>query len=303
MKSYQLRVSMSVVVVLGATAPIAGWVLFGGKVGQPGIAAASRSALRRPSGSAQVVSVETLPAIDGLECEWAPASASTRLIAALEQNGPAPAADSMPSGETRTSSSVERPPLRIIGDLYDVMTSVAVDPARNEIVVQGTKLMVYDRMANTPPTADVAPIRVLRGPDTQIETARSLAVDPVHDLLIVGCDNADHWRRDEDVRDATGYLVIFNRTDNGNAKPRAVIKGPKTGLGNRTLCGGGRRGHRSNQSEGSVVGHGDASGPGSRYRNCGWMLEHAVGPANAFGQARVRGSHQQPGHFLCGASV
>src|SRR5581483_4414461 len=27
-----------------------------------------------------------------------------------------------------------------------------------------------------------------------------------------------------------GGLLIFNRTDNGNAKPRAVIQGPKTGL-------------------------------------------------------------------------
>jgi len=106
-----------------------------------------------------------------------------------------------------------------------------VDPVHDEIFIpEGDHVLVFPRTA----TGDVAPIRILRGPDTQIETARSIAVDPVHDLLVVGCDNSDHWRRDEDARGerASGSLVIFHRTDNGNVKPQAVIRGPKTGLDN-----------------------------------------------------------------------
>lgn len=104
-----------------------------------------------------------------------------------------------------------------------------VDPVHDEIFIpEGDHILVFPRTA----AGDVAPIRVLGGPDTQIETARSVAVDSLHNLLVVGCDNADHWRRAEDAKESTGSLVTFNRTENGNAKPRAVIKGSKTGLDN-----------------------------------------------------------------------
>lgn len=39
----------------------------------------------------------------------------------------------------------------------------------------------------------------------------------------------DEWRGTE--RQSGGALLIFNRTDSGNVKPRAVIRGPKTGIG------------------------------------------------------------------------
>ena len=54
-------------------------------------------------------------------------------------------------------------------------------------------------------------------------TQHSVAVDPVNNLLLVASG-----RREGRVRAV--YLLIFNRTDQGNVKPRAVISGPKTGL-------------------------------------------------------------------------
>jgi hypothetical protein len=45
-------------------------------------------------------------------------------------------------------------------------------------------------------------------------------VDPIHDLLVVGGT----------VRGVGPRLLIFNRTDQGNVKPKAVIGGPKSGL-------------------------------------------------------------------------
>lgn len=62
---------------------------------------------------------------------------------------------------------------------------------------------------------EVAPIRVIKGPDTLLKNARSVAVDPVHNVLVVGTGNG---------------ILIFNRTDSGNVKPRGIIKGPKAGI-------------------------------------------------------------------------
>src|SRR5207302_7344674 len=69
---------------------------------------------------------------------------------------------------------------------------------------------------------DVSPIRVIEGPDTKLTRAESLSVDPVNDVLVVGFNKGE--------RDPDGAILIFNRTDNGNVKPRAVIRGPNSGI-------------------------------------------------------------------------
>src|SRR3989454_7636467 len=61
---------------------------------------------------------------------------------------------------------------------------------------------------------DVAPKRILAGPDTQIRNSTpQVAVDPIHNLLVVKSNG----------------LLIFDRTASGNTKPLRVIRGPKTG--------------------------------------------------------------------------
>ena len=83
-----------------------------------------------------------------------------------------------------------------------------VDPVHNEIFVpNGSSVLVFSRTA----TGNVAPIRVLEGPDTRLSGTTSLAVDPVNNVLVVL---------------ESGYFLIFNRTDQGNVKPRAAIAPP-----------------------------------------------------------------------------
>ncbi len=95
---------------------------------------------------------------------------------------------------------------------------LALDPVHNEIFVGDGRsvILVYPRQAD----GDVAPIRTIRGPDTQLDPwgggASPIAVDPVHDALIVL---------------AGQKILIFDRTADGNVKPRSVISGIQSGLG------------------------------------------------------------------------
>src|SRR5207249_2015863 len=68
-------------------------------------------------------------------------------------------------------------------------------------------ILVFPRTGN----GDVAPLRVIKGPDTKLKNARNIVVDPVRNLVAVSSNNG---------------CLIFNRTDNGNVAPRAIIRGP-----------------------------------------------------------------------------
>lgn len=121
----------------------------------------------------------------------------------------------------RGGANGEEAPIRVLQGPHTQMVSpdfgVEVDPIHNELFVAETEtILVYSRTAN----GDAAPIRVLGGPHTQFNgEARALSVDPVNDLLVVSSEDHHH-----------GQILIFNRTDAGDAKPRAVIAGPKTGI-------------------------------------------------------------------------
>ena len=120
----------------------------------------------------------------------------------------------------RGGANGEEPPLRVIqGSQTQIRDAyrLEVDPVHNEIFVpQGNQILVFSRTGN----GNVAPIRVLEGPDTQLAGAEALAVDSAHNLLVVA---ASAGRRQT-------KLLIFNRTDEGNTKPKAVIGGPKSEL-------------------------------------------------------------------------
>ena len=119
----------------------------------------------------------------------------------------------------RGDTDGEEAPLRMIAGLRTRLVypdKLTIDPINNEILVpQRDSVLVFSREAQ----GNVEPIRVLKGPDTRLG-ASELAVDPVHNLLVVA------------GRGETGgvgsALRIFNRTDEGNVKPRSVISGPKT---------------------------------------------------------------------------
>jgi hypothetical protein len=124
----------------------------------------------------------------------------------------------------RGAANGEEAPIRVIQGPLTQMTSpnrLWVDTVNDEILVpEGREVLVFPRGAN----GNVAPIRVLKGPDTQLG-ANALAVDPVRNLLVVVDSLTGMAAGNRGAR-----FLIFNRTDQGNVKPRAIIGGPKSGF-------------------------------------------------------------------------
>jgi hypothetical protein len=127
------------------------------------------------------------------------------------------------NGEESPIRVIQGPKTDILGMGYAALSTVTADPANNEIFLpvgsggyrtagnNGPEgVLVFDRIAN----GDVAPKRILAGPDTQIRSdTPHVAVDPIHNVLVVKSNG----------------LLIFDRTAQGNTKPLRVIRGPKTG--------------------------------------------------------------------------
>ena len=139
----------------------------------------------------------------------------------------------------RGGANGEEAPIRvIIGPKTQLYNSGAaggidradVDPVHNEIyVATGDGIMVFPREGN----GDVAPIRIIKGPDTRLRGAGTLAVDPVNNLIVVGGNLGRPGQRrqaSEGEEGGGGGMLTFNRTDSGNAKPQTVIFGPKTAI-------------------------------------------------------------------------
>jgi hypothetical protein len=119
-------------------------------------------------------------------------------------------------------------PIRIIQGpkTGEIGSRVDIDPVHNEtFTYTNNSITVYQRDAN----GDVAPLRVIQGPDTQLRNVYSLAVDPVNDVLVVGLNSDWGAERVNPARGAEkGAILVFGRTDQGNVKPRAVIRGDKS---------------------------------------------------------------------------
>ena len=97
---------------------------------------------------------------------------------------------------------------------------LGIDPVNNEIFVpEGDHIKVFDLLAN----GNVAPIRILRGPDTMLG-ASNVTVDPVHNRLIVAGSLGTREKAENNA------ILIFDRLAQGNTKPLGVIKGLKSGL-------------------------------------------------------------------------
>jgi len=167
----------------------------------------------------------------------------------------------------RGGAKGEEAPVRMImgahtqirGTAYDGNDKMAMDPVNGEIYIGVSTsggagkgvILVFDRLAN----GDVAPKRVLGGPDTgfKFPTARGqgfphMGIDPVRNLLIVSTG---------------GKLMVFDRTASGNAKPKYSIGGPHTELGG----GGGNGGNVKVTSTGWLV------GGCSRGSMCAWPVD------------------------------
>jgi hypothetical protein len=132
----------------------------------------------------------------------------------------------------RGGADGEEPPVRIIQGsktrLGEAPNRLAGGPDRLEVdnvhdevyVAEGERIFVYPRTAN----GNVAPLRVIEGPDTGLQGFGTAAVDPHANVLVVAQDI---------IRAASGdraRIFMFDRTANGNVKPIRVIYGPKTGI-------------------------------------------------------------------------
>lgn len=74
-------------------------------------------------------------------------------------------------------------------------------------------IVVFSRTAD----GDVAPLRVIQGPNTQLAWPMGVHVDMVHQEIAVA-NNGDN------------SILIFRRTDSGDVQPIRVLRGPDTGL-------------------------------------------------------------------------
>ena len=214
----RLRQSECLVMVVAALLSVGGWILLTGKASGPVMVDASQAAQRRPSRDAQLVGYETLPAMDGEMCQWVPASSQTLLATAIRQERLLAQASAAQSDTERAVMEVDLAPVRVIRDTYPTYSAVAVDPVRNEIILQDENLfqvLVFDSMANTPPSATMTEQkRVLGGDLTKLEFNCGLYVDPkTGDIYSVNNDTTD-------------TMVIFSRNAQGNVKPDRELYTP-----------------------------------------------------------------------------
>jgi DNA-binding beta-propeller fold protein YncE len=114
----------------------------------------------------------------------------------------------------------KRSPLRTIRDPYSAFSSVTVDTVNDEVIFTDEnlfQLMVYDRKADTPPTAKMTePKRTIGGLSTKIEFNCGVYVDP---------QNGDIYTISHDSDGMP--MTVFNRQAKGNVAPTRELDVPK----------------------------------------------------------------------------
>lgn len=138
----------------------------------------------------------------------------------------------------RGAANGEEPPLRVIqGDktlikAMGALDKVCIDAVNGEYYIStpDQRILVFDRMNQ----GNVAPKRILQGPDTQLSVGQQntsetvtkststhtaygsgdgprLRVDPVHNLLFVPVQDSNK-------------ILVFDRTASGNTPPKFIIQ-------------------------------------------------------------------------------
>ena len=197
---------------------LVGLVLLSGCTGRDSFATqvSSLSSLTS-TGFPQLISYQALPDMsDSLLCVSRPAT--TRLAASLQQDTLLAGAALQASGPAGAAQTASRAPLRMIRDPYAAYSSIAVDMVRDEVVVTDENLfsiLVYDRLADTPPQAErTEPKRTIGGPKTNIEFTCGLYLDQKSgDIYAVN-------------NDRPSPLVIFSREARGNVSPHREVHPP-----------------------------------------------------------------------------
>ena len=154
----------------------------------------------------RLVSMEALPSMDS--CQRMPdAPPQSNLFAEFEQTAYA-----------EDTAEITRGPVRTIKDTYPIYSSVAVDPVRNEVILQDTNLFsvrIFNRTDNTPANAEsTTPKRVIQGDKTHCEYNNGLTVDTATgDIYSVAMDTEDN-------------VIMFAGGAQGNVAPARILKTP-----------------------------------------------------------------------------
>ena len=193
-------------------------ILASGRIGRPDLMRASQSALRKPAGDPQLVSIEPMPSPDGEMCQWIPANATSTLTEALmqeEDSGPAPSA----AKGGAAVGNADRKPARTIRDTFPTYSAIAVNLQKDEVLVQDENLFgikVFDRMDNTPAKAAFTePKRAIAGGETtKLQFNCGLYVDPVTgDIYSV-------------TNDTINELTVFPWNASGEILPKRSLRTP-----------------------------------------------------------------------------
>lgn len=124
---------------------------------------------------------------------------------------PSPFADAILT--FRGGADGQERPIRVIqgGKARIEGSRLAIDVPHGEIYAFGRGgIQVFPLKGQ----GDIEPIRVIAGSNTMAPDLQSIAVDPINNVIAVtGRNNS---------------ILFFNRTDNGNVRPRNVIQGPKS---------------------------------------------------------------------------
>jgi hypothetical protein len=141
----------------------------------------------------------------------------------------------------RRDAQGDAEPLRVIRGPktgLEEVRGVAVDPVRNLIVVSSysrkgtTGLFIFNRTD----AGDVAPKAIIAGPKTGIVRIRQIEVNSEQGKIFVAVkNNTESYQFDAaspspwDPREL-GFIGVWDISDTGDVPPRAVIKGPASGI-------------------------------------------------------------------------
>ena len=119
----------------------------------------------------------------------------------------------------------DAPPKRILqGPKTGIVQpdTLYVDLVHDELIVESgdDAVLVFPRTAE----GDVPPLRRIGGPNSGVSNIYGLAADTKRDCIIVANRVETGGRASDDA------ILVFNRTDNGDPKPRNKIAGPHTGI-------------------------------------------------------------------------
>lgn len=134
----------------------------------------------------------------------------------------------------RREAQDDEAPVRILSGPHTQIgggdSGVAVDPVNNLLVVaQGPddgnrsgSLLIFQRTA----AGDTAPIGIIRGPKTGLHSANQIQVYAPRREIIVAAPGVGERGPDY----VKGFIGVWSLDDRGDVAPRAIIKGPNTGL-------------------------------------------------------------------------